>query len=553
MKVTERILGTACMLVFALLATPASFGAQNKDTTKPAPKATSKSSNQSAPQKPAAAAPQPAQPVQQTQPRGPVTVPGGGGVGKGVGQQPQGRGGPNTGGTGRGGAGTGGAGTQTQGRGGPGTGGTGGIGTNRKAGGGPLYHPRPDGTPPIAPKVYKDGSKDYRAGQNTIHTDPDGRITKIERSGTVATGFRPDGRAGHIEHTRTDGSRMVVDRGVRGERRIEVVRPDGVRVVAVGHRGFVERPLRPGYFSRTYVVGGRPRVFVYRRYAYRGIPYYRYVPRVHYAPAFYGWAYRPWHDPAVYAWGWGPRSAWFYGGYFAPAPYYANATLWLADYLLAENLKLAYENQQAASADAAAPPPPEPQTAFTLTPQTKQLIAEEVRQQILAEQAAAQQQQVTPPSTGQPEAEAPPPALDPNQRTFVVSASLDVTANGESCALTGGDIIFRSGELQDDGKVGVTILSSKPGDCKANSGTAVELVALQEMQNQFREQIAGGMETLAAKQGQGSIPAGPVANPTQVAEGQAQPAPDAQTLLAQLNQEADQTEAEIKQAANGGA
>jgi hypothetical protein len=365
-------------------------------------------------------------------------------------------------------------------------------------------------------------------------------MTRIERPGTVATQIRPDGSAAHIEHTRADGSRITVDRTLRGERRVEVVRPDGARVVAVGRGGFVERPVRPGYVSRTYVVGGRTQVFVYRTYVYRGIVYYRYVPRLRYAPAFYRWAYLPWSVPVVYAWGWGPAPAWFYGGYFAPAPYYANPALWLTDYLLAESLRLAYEDRLAGGAGAAALPLPAPQTAFALMPETKQMIAEEVRQQIQAEQAATL-----------PNPADPPLALNPNQRTFVVSASLDVTANGEICALTGGDIIYRSGELQNDGKVGVTVLSSKPGDCKANSDIAVDLAALQEMENQFQEQIAAGMETLAARQGQGGIPAGPAANPTQVAEGQAAPAPDAQTLLAQLDQEADQVEAEIRAAANG--
>jgi hypothetical protein len=416
-----------------------------------------------------------------------------------------------------------------------------------KGPGGPGYRERPGETKTPLPGG---GVAHHDPRTNTtVHTDPNGRVTGVERPGTVATGFRPDGRAGHIEHARADGSRMVVDRGVRGERRVEVVRQDGARVVVAGRRGFVERSVRAGYVSRTYVIGGRTQVFVYRSYAYRGTPYYRYVPRIHYAPAFYGWAYRPWGARVAYAWGWGPAPGWFYGGYFAPSPYYQDPAFWLTDYLLAENLRLAYENQQAAGA-------PPPAFAGASTPEQmqmmKQMIEPEVQQQIQADQAAASQPASEQSLPATP-TEAAPPALDANQRTFVVSASLDVTANGEGCALTGGDIIYRSGELGSDGKVGVTVLSSKPGDCKANSGAAVELAALQEMQNQFREQIAGGMETLAAKQGQGGIPTGPAANPTQVAEGQAAPAPDAQTVLAQLNREADQTETEMRQAAGSAA
>jgi len=361
-----------------------------------------------------------------------------------------------------------------------------------------------------------------------------------------ATNFRPDGHAGHIEHTRADGSRMVVERGFRGERHVEVVRAGGERVVVYGRVGFVERGVRPGYISRTYVIGGRPTVYVYRNYRYRGVVYYRYVPRVYYAPAFYGWAYRPWGLRVAFNWGWGPRPAWFYGGYFAPAPYYTDPAFWLTDYLLAENLRLAYQSQEA-------PPPP---AETTMTPEQmaamKQMIADEVRRQIQAEQAAATQPPVPQGTVTETAVEARPQSLDPNQRTFVVSASLQVTVPPSTgCTLSGGDILYRSSELQSNGTVTVTVLSSKPGDCQANSTTAVQLAALQDMLNQFRQQIAAGMETLSSQQGKNGVPAGPAANPTTVAEGQAAPAPDVENALTQLNQEADQTEKDVRQAATG--
>jgi hypothetical protein len=47
------------------------------------------------------------------------------------------------------------------------------------------------------------------------------------------------------------------------------------------------------------------------------------------------------------------------------------------------------------------------------------------------------------------------------------------------------------------------------------------------------------------------MPTSPPAGAVQLADGQATAAPDAQTLLAQINQQADQTETEIKQAAVG--
>ena len=373
------------------------------------------------------------------------------------------------------------------------------------------------------------GGVEYQVpGTNTtVHTGPNGRITRIER-------------------TLADGSRMVVDRTLRGERRVEVVRRDRVRVVTEGRSGFVERPLRPGYVSRTYVAGGRTQVFVYGTYIYRGIGYYRYVPRVYYAPAFDEWACRPWGAQVVYAWGWGPAPVWFDGGYFVPTPYYADPTLWLTDYMLAENLRLAYEGRRAAGADMAAPPFSAAQTAFTLTAETKAIIAGEVQRQIQAEQAAGQQETAAPRASAQP-ADAPPPALDPSRRAFVVSASFDVTTTRGECSLTPGDVLFRAGDLQGT-KVQMTVLNGKSGDCAANSVTAVEFATLQDMQNQFREQIAAGMETLASNQGKNGLPTGPAANPTPAPDGQAPPAPDAQAVLAQINQEADQLEAGIKQA-----
>lgn len=83
-----------------------------------------------------------------------------------------------------------------------------------------------------------------------------------------------------------------------------------------------------------------------------------------------------------------------------------------------------------------------------------------------------------------------PPAL--NQRFFVVSSNLDLTtAAGQACSLTPGDIIHGTGkDVAPDGGVVVEVVSSKPGDCAAELGATVQLADLQEMHNQFREQLA---------------------------------------------------------------
>jgi len=122
---------------------------------------------------------------------------------------------------------------------------------------------------------------------------------------------------------------MTIDRGPRGERMVVNGRP-GARVVSYGpHRGFVERAGRPGYISRTYVVGGRSYAHVYREYHYHGVAYYHYVPAYYYGPRFYAWAATPGRSVAMA--GRGIAAPWFgfYRGYFTPYPVYASPDLWL--------------------------------------------------------------------------------------------------------------------------------------------------------------------------------------------------------------------------------
>jgi hypothetical protein len=309
----------------------------------------------------------------------------------------------------------------------------------------------------------------------------------------------------------------------------------------------VERTVRPGYISRTYVVGGRSYAHVYREYRYHGFAYYHYVPGVYYGPQFYAWALTPWGAPVGYAWGGGITAPWlgFYAGYFTPYGVYASPDLWLTDYLVAENLRLAYENQQAGNEGQAPPPPQNAQSsAPALSPEMKALVADEVRQQLAAEKASA----VQPASSNSqqaPDTEQAPPAL--KQRFFVVSSNLDVTAAGQACSLTPGDILQRkSKDVAPDGTLAVDVVSSKPGDCAADSTTAVELGQLQEMHNQFREQIDSGLRMLADNQAKG-LPNGPAAAPHYVAEGTADPAPDAASQLVAQEAGAAQLEAQVRE------
>src|ERR1019366_6350367 len=105
-----------------------------------------------------------------------------------------------------------------------------------------------------------------------------------------------------------------------------------------------------------------------------------------------------------YRWGWG-GTPWFgfYGGYFAPAPYYPTPALWLTDYLISQQLMAAYQEQQQANAAAMQA---QNYGGGQLTPETKQAIAAEVQRQLALEnqegQMAARNQMADPASSGLP-------------------------------------------------------------------------------------------------------------------------------------------------------
>jgi hypothetical protein len=402
------------------------------------------------------------------------------------------------------------------------------------------------GTPPIAPRPYKphagEQSKPAPGGRTEIRNPQTGRTVTTDASGHVT---RIEGKRGLA------GGSIAVSRGPRGQRMVVTGRP-GARAVSYGpHRGFVERSVagRPGYISRTYVVGGRSYAHVYRELHYHGLAYYRYVPGVYYGPRFYAWALNPWGVPVGYAWGGGFVAPWFgfYAGYFTPYGAYASPDLWLTDYLVAQNLRLAYESQQAGNGDQPPQPSADAQpSAANLSPEMKALIADEVRQQLAAEKAAALEptsSNAEPPASG---GEPLPPAL--SQRFFVVSSNLDLTTeSNQSCSLTPGDVIQRKAStVAADGGVTVEVESSKPGDCAADSRGPVQLADLQEMHNQFREQLDAGLEMLADNQVKG-VPNEPAAGSRPVAEGTADPAPGAEAQLVAQETDAARLEDQVRQ------
>ena len=359
-------------------------------------------------------------------------------------------------------------------------------------------HP-PVGKPPIVTerkptKPEAPPSVSSRPGYKTTNMQIGGKPAEVTRG--------PDHRIRDIHQPD-----FHIHQGVRGDRIVERRFPNNSRVVLVGRgHGFYERPYVRGYYQRTYIIGGRRYAYAYRQFYWHNQVYYRYAPAFYYHPGFYGWAYNPWPARATWAWGWGP-SPWYgyYGYYFAPEPYYPSAPLWLTDYLLAENLKLAYDarlqsEEQSRPAVAA-------NGEVVLSPEVKAQIAQEVKAQLEAEQQAAS----GPAGTAQPTGgeTQPPPAL--LQKTFVVSSSLDVTAaNGQECGLSAGDVLQRTSDPDASGNaVNVIVLASKKGDCAESSSASVQVADLQEMHNQFRQHIDTGLQTLAANQGKEGLPSAP--------------------------------------------
>lgn len=290
---------------------------------------------------------------------------------------------------------------------------------------------------------------------------------------------------------------------------------------------------------------------VYRPYEFRGVSLAVYAPGVFYAPAFYGWVYNPWITPVAYPWGWA-GNPWFayYGTYFTPYPVYANASLWLTDYLVSQSLQAAYQERAAESAAA-------PATFTPMTPEVKQAISEEVRRQVALENSEAAAGPQAPPDPG---SSGIARMLDDNTRhVFVVDQPLDLQSNAGECAVTQGDVLqLAPGTAPGATSASLVVLASKGQDCRRGATVEAGVADLQEMQNHMRETIDRGLEDLQKKQGQNGLPAAPapaVAPAVQTAFAAVAPPPDPNvaTELAQQTKEADLAEQEALGQADKGA
>jgi hypothetical protein len=420
------------------------------------------------------------------------------------------------------------------------------TGTNRdgsRVGGTPMNRDRKLGG--INPGGMNPG---HGLGGGVPRTVTTGRTAKgdefARRSGGGVRDFHAADHGMNVHHSLVDG-----------HRRVEVERADRSRIVAEhGGRGYVQHPYmyrNHEYAHRTYYHNGRIYDRYYGMHSYHGVYVNYYTPAYYYRPAFYSWAYAPWGRSVPYAWGWA-GNPWYgyYGYYFTPYPVYPSAAAWLTDYMISVSLQGAYQNAVAANLAAGGPPP----NASPLTPEVKEMISEEVRNQIALENAEAQNAQ-----TGASDAASSSVQrmLTDNMRhVFLVGHELDVVnSQGAECAVSQGDALQLVGPPPPESQTAMLlVLSSKGGiECQRNDTVSVSIVDLQEMQNHMRETIQAGMGEMQSKQG-GGLPAMPAAargEPIKANFMTDAPPPD-NTVTTQLSQQYNAGVAAEDQALGGG-
>jgi hypothetical protein len=364
------------------------------------------------------------------------------------------------------------------------------------------------------------------------------------------------------------GSGRAISHGLAGQ----------ARVVRYGNAlsGTVERTIRPGFVSRTFVSGGHVLyTHVYQRHVWhqfgRAFAYDRFVPAVRYPAGYYAWALAAWPHPVTYSWGW-QAQPWYpmYGSRFTPYPVYVSPDLWMTDYIIAQSMQTAYQSQTAApgwepstqgapadpvaessgaapaaepadaaptaqpsdaapgrqSGDTPSPSAPAAPSAAapaamppTVTPQIKAQLDAQIKVQLQEQQAAA----ATPVALT---TQSTPPALRPNHVFFQVVQRLEVpsgTAN-HYCSLSADDYIKRTGGISaDDWTIPVVVELSGPSDCPSGLHTRIGLNDLNAMENEQEAQVMEAMQAASKSMGPNGPPSGPGPQPTLIAAGNAAP------------------------------
>lgn len=415
-------------------------------------------------------------------------------------------------------------------------------------------------TQAVHPAARREASQTHAHPASTYQREMAGRTTSEQRltdGGAVrATQLAGGGRVREVSH------------GVAGNQ---------VHVVRYGNSvsGTVERTIRPGLVSRTFVGGGHVLYSrVYQQHVWhqfgRPFAYETFVPGVRYPGVYYAWALGAWPRPVVYTWGW-QAQPWYpaYGVLFTPYPVYTSPDLWMTDYIIARSMQTAYQAQAAPTAEppispgtpatpipdtsSAAPasqpsqpgdvPPasqgaapaqssdsPTPPAALppAITPQIKAQLNAQIKVQLREQQAAA----ATPASLTDVST---PPALRPNHVFFEVVHPIDVPSSGTGkgeCTLSANDYIKRTGGMsQDDWKIPVVVELSGPSDCPQGLRTRIGLNDLNGMENEQEARVMEAMQAASPSLGPNGPPAG--AHPTLIVDGGAAPDPMALSAIRQ--------------------
>jgi hypothetical protein len=365
--------------------------------------------------------------------------------------------------------------------------------------------------------------------------------------------MRPNGKVSDVH----DAMRGVdVHQSLSGGRKVLVDRPDHSRIIAEkGRPGFVQRPYDfhgRDFARRSYYYHGRSYDRFYRGYGYHGMHLNAYVPGSYYSSAYYGWAYRPWTVVIVFRWGWGD-DPWYrhFGYYFQPFPVYNSPSFWLTDYMIAQDLQDSYAASQEAG-ESYGPAPVTGGGQTVLSTEVKQLIADEVRNQLALEGQEAAQNAA---NQGTDSTSVGIARLlgDGRSHVFVAGDSLDVTdESGVECSISDGDVLqLKTAPPADATTADLVVLSSKGAlECPIKRTVRVQLSDLQEMQNHMRESIDQGLGELQSRQGTGGLPTVPVAARTQPVPAPyaaAAPSPEANLgpLIQQQVQQGEQAESEV--------
>ena len=390
------------------------------------------------------------------------------------------------------------------------------------------------------------GGKTIESTDGTrVQTNAGGKVTSIKTaSGTEAHLNPATGKISSIRHIGPDGTGTIVHKSPSGVPTTEHIKKDPfapghtVRTVTHGSTNYRERDLlrRPGYSQRTYYDHGRTYVRVYNQHVY-GVygAYPVYVPAYYYGPGYYGYFGSPWGVQVAFGWGAYPGYA-YYGGYFAPAPYYVSPGAWMADYIIAENLKASYADQQTA--------PPADAEAQTAPPEP---IPAEVRTAYV-QQVQAAVQQVAAEAAGHAAPDQVPGALRLDFVMFQSYTDVEADNNGEACALTGGDFVKREESTPDAAQtVAVTVVTvAKPSasHCAKNARVRLTVATLQDWYNSFQASQQAGFDALAANAGKNGFPAAP--DTAKVANPNGQGTPDDPNALAGSVQEAQNNGAQMQ-------